>query len=123
MKNESPEQCPKRITEEPEDEGVKAILAEAGRRMEKRNKNAVYLPDQANYRRYLRSVRLAGRIEEDVENGITVGYILPPPMTSSFVRLQSYLWNFDRGNGLFGPPQEVTALADYAEVYTRGRWR
>lgn len=28
MKNESPEQCPKRITEEPEDEGVKAILAE-----------------------------------------------------------------------------------------------
>lgn len=91
MKNESPEQCPKRITEEPEDEGVKAILAEAGRRMEKRNKNEVYLPDQANYRRYLRSVRLAGRIEEDVENGITVGYILPPPMTSSFVRVQSYL--------------------------------
>lgn len=41
MKNESPEQCPNRITEEPEDEGVKAILAEAGRRMEKRNKNAV----------------------------------------------------------------------------------
>ena len=33
-------------------------------------------------------------------------------MTSSFVRLQSYLWNFDRGNGLFGLPQEVTALAD-----------
>lgn len=123
MKNESPEQCPKRITEEPEDEGVKAILAEAGRRMEKRNKNAVYLPGPVNYRRYLRSVRLAGRIEEDVENGITVGYILPPPMTSSFVRLQSYLWNFDRGNGLFGLPQEVTALADYAEVYTRGRWR
>lgn len=122
MKNESPEQCPNRITEELEDEGVKAILAEAGRRMEKR-KNAVYLPDQANYRRYLRSVRLAGRIEGDVENGITVGYILPPPMTSSFVRMQSYLWNFDRGNGLFGLPQEVTALADYAEVYTRGRWR
>ena len=38
MKNESPEQCPNRITEEPEDEGVKAILAEAGRRMEKRKK-------------------------------------------------------------------------------------
>lgn len=68
-------------------------------------------------------MRLAGRIEEDVENGITVGYILPPPMASSFVGLQSYLWNFDRGNGLFGLPQEVTALADYAEVYTRGRWR
>ena len=105
MKNESPEQCPNRITEEPEDEGVKAILAEAGRRMEKRNKNAVYLPDQANYRRYLRPVGPAGCIEEDVENGITVGYILPPPMTSSFLRLQSYLWNFDRGNGLFGLPQ------------------
>ena len=41
-------------------------------------------------------------------------------MTSSFVRLQSYLWNFDRGNGLLGLPQEVTALADYAEVYTPG---
>lgn len=66
-------------------------------------------------------MRLAGRIEEEVENGITAGYILPPPMTSSFVRLQSYLWNFDRGNGLFGLPQEVTALADYGEVYTRGR--
>lgn len=43
MKNESPEQCPNRITEEPEDEGVKAILAEAGRRMEKRNKNARFI--------------------------------------------------------------------------------
>ena len=68
-------------------------------------------------------MRLAGRIEEDVENGITVKYILAPPMTSGFVRLRSYLWNFDRGNGLLGLPQEVTALADYAKVYTRGRWR
>ena len=41
MKNESPEQCPNRITEEPEDEGVKAILAEAGRRMEKRKKSGL----------------------------------------------------------------------------------